>query len=408
MPIELTPRALLHPQTHALLAYPAIDMRSHQRVENAAAYARDADEAITGLRPDRSLKRVLDYLAAPQTAALSPAERKQGLLEYTSDPVKLCPYEDPVVAADGETYSFDTMVNWAQSCQEKATDYNRPFSLTSPLYGKALANPQLIPATAMRALMAELGVEVQHGPTHSYDLSTAPSVVTEPMADDMSQVFTAAVEPPRRRHPRSPSPSWIAEPGPVGIAVSQIQAIDESLMRLAQTIQNIDSGNVRFGWIKKRRDIKHVERLITRAAGAAPQRSGGALCRRAADLKFLEQDLREATKYVNLGLERNPADRAMHCRLAFVHAWRFWNREGSIENARQPLSQFFDVPQHEAFDALALWVAQNRDRTTIYWPLLPTYAAYLKSQRGAAWYEGSQTFLPVSHYLLMYTPEHNF
>ena len=77
------------------------------------------------------------------------------------------------MAADGETFSFEWLCDWAQAEQERAWADGRPFELISPFNRKVLTNDRLIPDIAMRALMAQLGVEVDHGAEHSYELPKA-------------------------------------------------------------------------------------------------------------------------------------------------------------------------------------------------------------------------------------------
>ena len=85
MPVAFIPRALLHPETQQPMAFPAIDMRSNERVDDATAYRPAALDQLEILRPHRALQRALAYLAHPDTAALSPAELREGLRTFTED-----------------------------------------------------------------------------------------------------------------------------------------------------------------------------------------------------------------------------------------------------------------------------------------------------------------------------------
>ena len=367
MPIALNLRALTNSHTQQPLAYPAIDMRSGALVDEEKAYQPAASGQAEIFRPNRSLRRVLDYLAKPQTASLSLAERRQGAEELVCCPVFMGPFVDPVVLADGETLSFPAVMDWWQAQQELAAENYNPFVFTSPLTRQPLADTRLIRDDAMRALMAELGIEVDHGPEHSYALPEvdAPRLNRFPVLD--AEVRTSI-------RPASPATS-LASRSTLGGMVLQFRAIDEGLRELAYLLPTSHARTLRGRW-KKKQLIKQLDKLTDRAL-SQPGASVTALCRRGADYALLMHDDAKAMRYVTLGLESDPNSRTMLSRLAFIHAK---TGLGSVNAAKEALSRFFDVDASEALDACAVWIADNRNSPKFQWPLLPTYGLILACQ----------------------------
>lgn len=321
----------------APMAHPAIDLDTLTLVDSAAAYERTGGPAQ--LWPDRTMRSVAEFLAKPAQAQGSPS---QGLQEFTLCPLLLDTFDNPVVAADGFTYSLSGI----KSCWRAQAEAKRP--LTSPMTREPIEDFRLIPNAAMRALMEQLGLTDCHSPNPDLD---------EVVQWAQTRTLEEEAAPVRR----TVQLDYLRDaPAALALGDQRIGGLTKALTHAAGPI-----GRLQVALLGLRAQAQ-VKTLFT--ASQFDHINEAAKTFRAVDVELRLGHSKKALALLTRGLTKAPDNQILLSRLALIEA-----KQGRIDSAKQTLARLFACPIEDVSSCL-LQLTHNSpsDPHRSMWPLLAT------------------------------------
>ncbi len=295
--------------------YPTVELGSLKRASNADAYAKDASCRPPQLRPDHRLHGVAQLLAKPSTQTLSHDDLLRTLQQEAICPIDMQVFNNPVLVADGHTYSLKAISHWWK-CQ---AEQQQPF--TSPLTNEKLYDLSLIPNTAMRALMADMGITQAHSrhPNY-YDVPQSAAVLTQRVSNQL-RPLNIAVRP--------------SAPEAFAASDRSSQNLHVLLRRKPSLLQNLRLQRA----IDKAQADAHA--LFTSPACAHADLPSKLL--RVIDVKLQSGDEAQAATYLRAGLATFADDQSLLVRLAMLEA-----KHKNFSRAQVALSNLFGCAYAEA------------------------------------------------------------
>lgn len=328
------------------LTHPAINVETGIYLDAPAAYEQSTNPGQ--LRPDRTMRCVAEFLAAPTIAGAK--DRTEELKGFTVCPLTHDTFDNPVVASDGFTYSFSAIKTWWE------TQAEAKHVVDSPLNRDKIVDFRLIPNTAMRALMADLGMTDCHSP--DVDLDAVANWAPRPACSETQM--------PTRRHLQL---DYLRD-APALLAQS-----DHRLGGLTETLRSSSSssllGRVRVALVGVGAQVR-IKKLFSATQFAHIHEVAKTF--RAVDVQLQLGRVKKAEALLSQALVKAPDNQILLSRMALIEA-----RRGHSHEATQMLAKLFACPVEEVMSILGEHTLNNPAHPPrSIWPLIAVHGFLLE------------------------------